>query len=351
MSILKTFLPVLAAGVIFAGCNTEGTQQAGIVNENANTAVMDETMADSDEYWAKDNLDLERVGAVFERSESPAEFERYLNEPGGVNNLDLNGDGYVDYISVREFDDREDGQRGLSLFTRFGPDLIQEVASILLYRDEPRYPGARVYLRGDDRIYGDNHYYETNWLDRTLGVVNALFGDRNDYYRSPYYYDNYPDYYEPYRVIEPAYYRTRVVELYPDPAFVYTTTPQYIDRIRIKSPNNGLHLGQIKARLMKPTDEQAAFYRNNRGRPPFVPPGQAMQNPNRGPGNNSGVEPQGPGPKSDRDRDVQRGAGPDDKGRGNPGNGNEPGEGKPDGPGPDKNQGKGQGQGQGKGRP
>ncbi|HSI88789.1 MAG TPA: hypothetical protein VK918_07015 [Pyrinomonadaceae bacterium] len=346
MSIYKILLPVLAAGLIFAGCNTEGTQQTGIVNDNANLVAVEDTMADSDEYWAKDNFDLQRAGAIFERSESPAEFERYLNEPGGVNNLDLNGDGYVDYISVREFDDREDGQRGLSLFTRFGPDLIQEVASILLYRDEPRYPGARVYLRGDERIYGDNHYYETNWLDRSLGLVSTLFGDRDERYQSPYYYDNYPDYYEPYQVVEPAYYQTRVVQLYPEPAFVYTTAPQYIDRIKIKSPNNGLHLGQIKARLVKPSDEQAAYYRNNRGRPAFapgrdVPPGQAMQNPNRGPGNSSaggrpvgpdnapGQQKQGnPGKGPDKPDDKGKGSGKDDKGGGKPDNPGK-GQGKP----------------------
>jgi hypothetical protein len=142
-------------------------------------------------------------------------------------------------------------------------------------------------------------------------------------------------------VIEPAYYRTRVVEMYPEPAFVYTTAPQYIDRIKIKSPNNGLHLGQIKARLMKPSNEQAEYYRNNRGRPPFVPPGQAMKNPNRGPGNSSaggrpvgpdnapGQQKQGnPGKGPDKPDDRGKGSGKDDRGGGKPGNPGK-GQGKP----------------------
>src|SRR5262245_62128056 len=68
-----------------------------------------------DDYWAKDNFDLQRAGDLLERSDSPEQFERYINEPDGINNLDLNGDGYVDYISVDEFEDRDDNSRGLSL--------------------------------------------------------------------------------------------------------------------------------------------------------------------------------------------------------------------------------------------
>ena len=61
-----------------------------------------------EDYWAKDNFDLQRAGQFLERSDTPERFERYINEPNGINNLDLNGDGYVDYISVDEFEDRDD---------------------------------------------------------------------------------------------------------------------------------------------------------------------------------------------------------------------------------------------------
>jgi hypothetical protein len=254
-------LAALVSAVVFwASCGSEQQQQVQqqpVYDANTGTTAL------VDDYWAKDNFDLQRVGDLLERSDSPEEFERYLNEPGGINNLDLNGDGYVDYVSVREFDDRDPYERGLSLYSQFGPDLIQEIASVIFYRDEPRYPGARILLRGDDRLYGDNVYYETNWLDRTLQIASFLFSDRNDYYRSPYYYDNYPSWYETYEVVETPVYHTRVVELYPQPVFVYTTSPDFVQKIKIKSPNNGLHLGQIKAKLVKPTKEQEVFIKNN----------------------------------------------------------------------------------------
>ncbi len=147
-----------------------------------------------------------------------------------------------------------------------GPNLIQEIATVLLYRDGQNYPGARVLFDGNDQLYGDNYYYETNWLDRSLPIATYLFGNHEPY-RSPYYYDNYPSWYSPYDIVETPIYRTRIEQLYPQPAFVYTTAiPTYYEKIKIKSPNNGRHLGQIHAKLVKPTKEQDDFIKGNPAR-------------------------------------------------------------------------------------
>ena len=261
MKIYKLLITLFATSLFLLGCSSEDSQPVATVNPYPQEPAYTET--EGDEYWAKDNFDLQRAGSLLERSESPEQFERYLNEPDGINNLDLNGDGYADYISVEEYEDRDSNSRGLSLFSRFGPDLIQEIATILLYRDAPNYPGARFLIRGNDQLYGDDYYYETNWLDRTVPLVSYLFGNRNQYYESPYYYDNYPDWYQPYDIVETPMYRTRIEQLYPQPVFVYTTAPTFIEKIKIKSPNNGLHLGQIHAKLVKPNKEQEEFLKGN----------------------------------------------------------------------------------------
>lgn len=350
---------------MIAGCNTASEQQPVAnanadpyaSNSNANMTLAEDMPFDETDPLIKENFDLQRAGEFLRQSDDPREFEAYLNEPNGINNLDLNGDGYVDYISVEEFDDRADGQRGLSLFARYGPELIQNIASIFFYRDEPRYPGARVLLRGDEVLYGDNYYYEQNWLDTTLGIANLLFGD-HDRYVSPYYYDNYPPNYVVYDVVETPVYRTRIERLFPDPVFVYTASvPQYYERIKIKSPNNGLHLGQIYARPMKPTRAQIEFRRNNPGRPIHARKNMAGDGPGR-----SENAPGQRGVPPGQAKDIYDGPA-SDKGRGNPGGppkGDKPG--KPDNPGkggpPDKgkggppdDKGKGQGQGKGKGKP
>lgn len=221
--------------------------------------------------WARENLDLQAVGALLEKADDAEEFEHLLNSDGGVNNIDLNGDGYVDYIGVREFDDREDGQRGFSLFSMFGPDMIQEIAQIIFYRDRPDYPGSRVLLVGNDQIYGDDYYYETNWLDKRVPIASWVFANRDDHYRSPYNYDYYPEYYEAYEAVETPAYVTRIRQYTYEPVFVQTAQPVYITNIKIKSPNKDRSWNGIYARLAKPNREQAEFRKNNPNKPVFIP--------------------------------------------------------------------------------
>ena len=353
----------IAISLFLIACNnaTPPDQVSQTQQPYANDQITDEALPEDSEPWAKDNFDLQRIGPLLERSRSPEEFERYLNEDDGINNLDFNGDGYADYISVDEFgDEGYDGQRGLSLYSRFGPDLIQEIASIFLYRDQPNYPGARVLVYGNEQIYGDNQYYETNWLDRSLQIANVLFSDRDDYYRSPYYYDNYPSYYDVYEVVETPVYRTRIERLYPEPVFVFTSSPQYIDRIKIKSPNNGLHLGQIYAKMAKPTKEQREFREKNPGKPAKAAKPERGNNGERG-GDRPGKSGNAPG-RSDESPGQMKKQAAENPVRGNPGGppkadkpNDKPQGGKPNDK-PQKaekggGQAKGQGQGKGKGKP
>ena len=383
-------LAILAFGMLLWGCGNTEQQQTPVASnpqqEQALPPGEEMTLAE-DDYWAKDNFDLQRVGPILRRSRNVEEFERYLNEDDGINNLDLNGDGYADYISVDEYGyDEDPNQRGLSLYSRFGPDLVQEIARVIFYRDQPNYPGSRVMLYGDEHIYGDDYYYETNWLDQTIGIVSALFSDR-DPYRSRYYYDNYPDWYEPYYIVETPVYRTRVERLYPEPLFVYTTEPTFIDQVRIRSPYDGKWIDRVYARLAKPTREQEQFLKSNkippaRGRrdmadgPGFSEdaPGQRKKvegeqsaNPGRGnpePGNPDRGNPNKPD-KADKNQGgpppkVEKGGPPSDSpGRGNPAKGNPNKPDKPQNAGnpnkgggnPNKGGGNDKGGGKGKGKP
>jgi hypothetical protein len=262
MKIFTLLATVLISSLLLSACNrNQVEQQLPLADPYAQVdPAFGENAAD--DYWAKDNFDLQRVGHLLERSNSPEEFERYLNDDE-YNNLDLNGDNYADYISVEEFGD-SDNERGLSLFSRFGPDLIQHIATIFLRRDNFNQPGARILIEGNEQLYGDNSYYETNWIDRSLGLVTSLFGDR-DHYRSPYYYDNYPSYYDPYPIVETPIYRSRIETIFPQPAFIYTTTPTVIniEQVRIRSPHEGKWMDKVYAKLAKPTKQQIEFVKSN----------------------------------------------------------------------------------------
>ena len=62
----------------------------------------------NDEYLGLpgDNLNLYAVMKLFQESETLESFERSLNDENSrINNLDLNGDNMVDYITVNDYVD------------------------------------------------------------------------------------------------------------------------------------------------------------------------------------------------------------------------------------------------------
>ena len=284
MQIIKIWVLFFAITLLFSGCNSRQPQ----VQVATNDPHLDEAPIETegDEYWARENFDLQRVGDLIAKAETPEQFEALLNDGDGINNLDLNGDGYVDYISVEEFEGRDSNSRGLSLFSRFGPDLIQEIATILFYRDDPNSPGARILLTGSEQLYGDNSYYETNWLDRGLALTTALFQDGDRIYRSPYHYDKYPANYEQFEIVDPPVYRTRMAELTPQPVFIrIETVPVYVSKVKIKSAHQGKWMTEIHAKLAKPTKEQLEFISADPGRTRFAKDELGGQRHGNAPGN------------------------------------------------------------------
>lgn len=271
MKFFKLSLITFAFAAVLTGCNTGQVQETSTVKSYPTEVAQNEIVSNENPYWAKENLDLRAVGAMLEKADDAEEFEYLLNsDDNGVNNLDLNGDGYVDYIGVREYEDQSDDQRGFSLFSMFGPNEIQEIATLIFNRQGLNSNGARVLLSGNEQIYGDNNYYETNWVDRTVPIVSWLFNkNRDTNYQSPYYYENYPDNYETYQVTETPVYRTRIEQYVSQPVFIQTSNPS-VTQIKIKSPYSGKSLDKIYSKLAKPTKEQMEFRQNNPNPPEFI---------------------------------------------------------------------------------
>lgn len=269
MKFFKLSLITFAAAAFLTGCSSSRIDETGSLHPNPSTIVEKEYISDENNDLARENLDLRAVGHLLEKSKNAEEFERLLNSNDGVNNLDLNGDGYADYISVAEYENNDDNQRGFTLFDKFGSEEIQEIARIIFDRDRLDASGARVLLTGNEQLYGDDYHYETNWQDKIPAIVSSLFGKRASNYQSPYYYDNYPDNYQTYRVVETPVYRTRITQYTTAPVFVKTVKPT-IEQIKIKSPYNGRWSEKIFAKLAKPTNEQVNFRKNNPNKPELV---------------------------------------------------------------------------------
>ncbi|MFK7824872.1 MAG: hypothetical protein AB8G05_11990 [Oligoflexales bacterium] len=203
---------------------------------------------------AEQGLNLKAVGELLKKAKDAAEFEKLLNDPNsGVNNLDLNGDGKVDYIKVTEFG--EDKIRGFSLTTEPSKGEEQEIATIKIEKADEQ-GNAVVETKGNPQIYGSNHYYQSSWSGIGTGLMlGYLFGSHRSY-TSPFSYGNYPYSYSPYRTVPNDTYARRTGRMIPDGSYKQARTGRYE---HINSPNSGKTASSIKTPLKNPSRSQKSF--------------------------------------------------------------------------------------------
>ena len=152
------------------------------------------------------NLNLQAVGSLFGRCENLEDFENQLNNPDlGISNLDLNGDGQVDYLRVVET--VKGDIHLITLQTVIGKNQFQDVATIRLEKDNEE--GVTVQIIGDAGIYGDNYIIEPTYA--TPLVFPLLFW-ANHYrpWRSPFRWGHYPNHYRPWSPYPIALYQSNV---------------------------------------------------------------------------------------------------------------------------------------------
>lgn len=160
-----------------------------------------------------DNLDLNGVLELFENSKSIEDFENQLNsENNGVNNLDLNDDGYVDYIRVIDYADGK--SHSLTLQVPYSDKEAQDVAVIQL--EETGDESVAVQIVGDEDLYGEDYIVEPG-DDGSNDVVNAynwqpvryIYGPKYTPWVSPWRWNVYPAGYRPWKPIAWNVYHAR----------------------------------------------------------------------------------------------------------------------------------------------
>jgi len=143
-------------------------------------------------YDISDNLDLQAVASIFGESKDLSDFEFRLNDPNlRINNLDLNRDGYVDYLRVVEL---VEGRTHLIVIQAvLGKDLFQDVATIEVEKDT-RQNVVLMQVVGNSYLYGPNYIYEPVYITRP--PMFTLFWTSNyRAYHSSWGWGYYPDYY------------------------------------------------------------------------------------------------------------------------------------------------------------
>lgn len=166
-----------------------------------------------------DNFSLEGALELFKRSASPEEFEQLLNsQDSKVNNLDLNGDGMIDYIKVI---DQQDGNVHIFILQALiSQSERQDIAVIEL--EKLSNGKAVLQIIGDADIYGIEKIIEpTSEVRVNAGtstartVVNVWAWPSVQYVYGPYYsvwdspwgWSSYPMWWSPWRPVHYVVYR------------------------------------------------------------------------------------------------------------------------------------------------
>ncbi|MCI0523546.1 MAG: hypothetical protein L0Y37_07835, partial [Bacteroidales bacterium] len=104
-----------------------------------------------------DNLNLYAVMNLFQESQTLEEFERKINEENSrINNLDLNRDNFVDYITVTDYVDGN--VHNIVLRVALNRSEQQDVAVFTVERF--RNGSVQIQLIGDEALYGKNYIIE-----------------------------------------------------------------------------------------------------------------------------------------------------------------------------------------------
>jgi len=136
-------------------------------------------------------LDLKAVASVFGDSRNLEDFERRLNnDDDQISNLDLNGDGEIDYLRVIET--YENNLHLIVIQAILDRDVYQDVATIVV--DKDNYNNVNVQVIGDPYLYGYNYVIEPQYI-RLPGIISWFWAPRYRTWISPYRWGYYPRYY------------------------------------------------------------------------------------------------------------------------------------------------------------
>ncbi len=194
---------------------------------------------------AAEGLDLKAVSELFKDAKNLEEFEKALNDPdGGVNNLDLDDNGEVDFIRVVE--ESADDTRVIILQAALAKDEFQDVATIEIEKGGDDQYNMQVH--GDQVIYGPDYYVAPTHVHvHTWPIITWMYRPVYRPYRSSFYFGYYPRWWRPYRPVTVNVYRGRTVHYSRRTTFSVTRTT------RVRSVTKVNYKPRTSTRVVKKT--------------------------------------------------------------------------------------------------
>jgi hypothetical protein len=267
-----------------------------------------------------DNLNLFAVMKLFQESETLEGFEKNLNDPNShINNLDLNGDNYVDYIRV--IDNIDGDVHTIVMQVAINERENQDVAVFTVQRD--RDGRVQIQLTGDESLYGQDYIIEPNYADAgqtpnpgymgnnqnitivrtspeviaTWPVIRFIYMPNYVVWHSSWHYNYYPSYWQPWSPYYWDYYYGYQYNWYNHYYGHYRRVEyhrytgwndHYYSTRRSQSPNVSIRIreGSYKSTYSRPDqrkDGEALYRKSN--------PEQNAGRSNQSPGNNQGRRP------------------------------------------------------------
>ena len=179
-----------------------------------------------------ENLDLNAVAELFKDSENLEAFEKALNdEKNGINNLDLNDDGEVDFIRVVE--QVQDETHVIILQVPLGEDDFQDVATIEIEKAGDEQYNMQVH--GESDFYGPNYYIVPAPVHIHMWpILSFMYRPVYHPYRSVYIWGAYPRWWHPWHPVAVHVYRTRTVHYTTRKTFVvhHTTRVHTVSKVK-----------------------------------------------------------------------------------------------------------------------
>lgn len=222
-NIFKLFL--LATVLMFASCKEKTTptqQKTPEVNIVSTVSPAD-------------GLDLKLVGSLFQDGKvtDAASLEKELNKEGGINNLDLDGNGKTDYINVSE-NTGTSTVKSLDLTTGNEKDPTHIATVEVEKGTDGQY---NVHMSGSESLYGPNTTYRSSFTPSVSEMLfySWLFSNRPVYYHRPYYHGYYPPYYSPRVVVSRSVYTKRTTVHRTKVSKTVTKTKSYTPKTKSKN--------------------------------------------------------------------------------------------------------------------
>jgi hypothetical protein len=229
-----------------------------------------------------DNFSLEGAIILFKQSHSLSEFEQAINqESNHVNNLDLNNDGDIDYITVTDLYDNN--AHSIVLSTDINDTDKQDIATINIEKIDT--DTANLQIEGDPDLYAANTIVEpldsieklestknkgpyTTEIITTNIVVNVWFWPCVQYlyaptyvvYASPHRFGYYPIWFKPWRPLQHRIFYTKCVVH--RPYFGYTTVRKMNIAHKIYTPKRRTAIIIIQNNKRFKTNRNGRIYNN-----------------------------------------------------------------------------------------